>query len=115
MGLYQQPARPSQDAYNQPVRPAPAVVVATAQVAQPQKPSKPEIPYKKDVAIPKIADSTFDILDKYNINQLKELLSNDQALEQVAMDVADKALNRNRRKLRLETKADAEKNLSYKE
>merc|ERR1719320_1452835 len=111
--VYKQPARPEPAVYNKPPRPAPAAAVAVP--AQPQKLPKPQIPVKEDMTPPEIPDSTFNILDTYSINQLKDLLSDDLALEQVAMDVANKDLNRMRRKLREETKAAANKNLSYKE
>merc|ERR1711920_375979 len=96
--------------YNQPVRPTPAIAVAIP--AKPQEPPKSKIPVMQDIALPEIADSTFNILDKYNINQLKDLLADNLALEQVTMDVANKDLNRRRRKLQEDTKAAADKNLS---
>jgi len=110
--VYKQPARPEPPVYNQPVRPTPAVAIPAP--AKPQEPPKPKI-VVMDIPLPEIADSTFNILDKYNINQLKDMLSDNLALEQVAMDVANKDLNRMRRKLREETKAAANKNLSYQE
>jgi len=115
MPVYQQPVRPAVSAYNQPVRPAPVSVGATTIPVQSQEPTKPKVAEKLAVAPPEIPDSTYDILDTYSINQLKDLLSDDLALEQVAMDVANKDLNRKRRKLREDTKAAANKNLSYKE
>jgi len=113
MAVYKQPARPAPVVYNQPVRPTPAI--STAVPAKPKEPPKPKIPEKEDISLPEIAASTFDILDKYNINQLKDLLADNLALEQVTMDVANKDLNRMRRKLREDTKAAADKNLSYQE
>jgi len=113
MPVYQQPARPAPAVYNQPVRPAPAVAIPVP--AKPQEPPKPKIPEKQDITLPEIENSTFDILDTYSINQLKDLLSDNLALEQVTMDIANKDLNRMRRKLREDTKEAANKNLSYKE
>jgi len=110
--VYKQPARPEPAVYNQPERPAPDVAIPVP--AKPQEPPKPKT-VVKDITLPEIADSTFNILDKYNINQLKDMLSDNLALEQLAMDVANKDLNRMRRKLREDTKAAANKNLSYKE
>lgn len=112
---HQQPARPSPAVYNQPRRPAPVSRPAAAVAAQPQQPPKPKYPVKKDFSPPEIPNSTYDILDKYNINQLKDLITDDLALEQVAMDAANKDLNRMRKKLREDTKTAANKNLSYKD
>jgi len=115
MPVYQQPVHQAKAAYNQPARPAPVDVAAIRVPVQSRELTKPQVPEKDDIPLPKIPDSTFHILDKYSINQLKDLLSDHLALEQVAMDVANKDLNRKRRNLREDTKAAANKNLSYKE
>jgi len=85
-----------------------------------QIPGKPQqLPQPKYTIIeekpPTIEESTFNVLDTYSINKLKELIGDDMALEQLALDVADKDLNRKRKRLREETKAAANKNLSCKE
>jgi len=111
-------ARPSYG-YGMPVykqeeqHPIPVPVVAANQVSG-QSP-QPKFPVEEDVKPQEIPDNTFHVLDKYSINQLKDLLSDDLAVEQLAIDLASKDLNRRRKKLREDTKAAANKNLSYKE
>jgi len=113
---------PPSHGYGMPVykqqeqHPIPVPVVASNQVpGKIQQPPQPKFTEKEDMAPPDIPDSTFHVLDKYSINQLKDLLSDDLALEQLAIDLASKDLNRMRKKLREDTKAAANKNLSYKE
>jgi len=113
MGVYQQSARPAPVSFSKAARAVTGPAVSST--AQYQKPRKPQIPAKKNISLPKISDSTFRILEKYNIDELQELLSYDLAIEQLAIDVADKDLNRMRKKLRDETKAAANMNLSYKD
>lgn len=96
--------------------PIPVPVVAANQVpGKIQQAPQPKFTVKVDEEPPEIPDSTFHVLDKYSINQLKDLLSDDLAMEQLAIDLASKDLNRKRKKLREDTKAAANKNLSYKE
>jgi len=118
------PAYRSEPAYSygmpvykqQEQHPIPVPVVAANQVpGKLQQAPQPKFPETEDEAPPEIPDSTFDVLDKYSINQLKDLLSDDLAIEQLAIDLASKDLNRKRKKLREDTKAAANKNLSYKE
>jgi len=85
---------------------------------QPQRhsPAKPKpIPHRQDVTAPNIPDSAYDILDTYSINKMKDIISDDLALEQLALDLTSKDLNRMRKRVRNEAQAIAEKNLTFKE
>jgi len=106
MPVYQQPAKPA---------PVAAAAVPVNYPVQYQKQPKPETSVKDDIGLPDIPNNAFDVLDKYNINQLEDLLSDDLALEQLAIDIANKDLNRMRKKLRDDTRTAANKNLSFKE
>jgi len=85
---------------------------------QPQRhlPAKPKpIPHRQDVTAPNIPDSAFDILDTYSINKMKDIISDDLALEQLALDLTSKDLDRTRKRVRNEAQTNAEKNLTFKE
>jgi len=108
---YGMPVYKQQEQYTIPV----PAVVANQVPAKLQQPPQPKFAVKEDIAPPEIPKSTFDVLDKYNINQLEDLLNDNLALEQLALDIASKDLNRQRKKLREDTRVAANKNLSFKE
>jgi len=101
--------------YKQPGLPPISISAAAAIVGVVEEKQLPEPKVKDELTIPDIPDSTFNVLDKYNINQLKDLLADDLALEQLALDIANKDLNRMRKKVREETREVANNNLSSKE
>jgi len=82
--------------------------------AQPEGKSTIEPPPQPNLNAPEIPPSTFDILDTFSVNKMEDINANDLALEQLALSLTNKDLNKKRKELRAKTRATAAKQLASK-
>merc|ERR1719204_2661034 len=104
------PAKPTKPKPSQakPIKPKPS---QTKRLKPQVKPLPPQEP---DITAPVIQDSTFNFLDSYSINQMKDLISDDLAVEQLALSLASKELDKSRKQLRAMLRVKATNNLAHK-
>jgi len=94
-----------------PTKPIPSQAKRTKPRSSQVKPLPPQEP---DITAPVIQDSTFNFLDRYSINQMKDLISDDLAVEQLALSLASKDLDKTRKQLRAMLRVKATNNLAHK-